>query len=394
MKILRIVYSIAYLMKCLSRKCRCLCIKGVSVLTKNKKVCPRYNEEEAMRYLHSFRPHIPVDFSNIYRNKRKVMDISIIIPVYNAEKYLDECLGSIFGQKTKYSYEVICVDDGSKDSSLNILRKYEEKYENIIVITQQNKGSSVARNVGLEKMTGKYVLFVDADDFLQENSLDVLMEAALKTGASIVQGKVLKCNERSDVFYKYKIKVGITTSYIEYCQSLGTPWGKLYLSSLWEDVKFFEGYAYEDTIIFLVIYLKCNKMLFVNQEIYTFRTTTNSQFKRQNNSNKKLDSLWIVDECIRLNNELKLQYNQEYYQVLIWHLSVGLISRVQDTDDEKLLEAVFVVARKLVTEFGKNSNTFLGKNEKIYIKIEKSFHGNNFYEWKLQSKILELVGGL
>ena len=105
------------------------------------------------------------------------MFLSIIIPVYNSEKYLEECLESCLNQDIDITdYEIICVNDGSKDNSLNILNSYYEKHSNIIVIDKPNSGVSDTRNKGIEIAKGNYIWFVDSDDFIAPNILKQLEE--------------------------------------------------------------------------------------------------------------------------------------------------------------------------------------------------------------------------
>lgn len=105
----------------------------------------------------------------------KQLFLSFIVPVYNVEKYLEECLDSLLEQDIPHEeYEIICVNDGSTDGSLEILRRYEEKYPNIRVIDQENGGVCVARNTGLDAAQGEYIWFVDSDDFIRANILDSL----------------------------------------------------------------------------------------------------------------------------------------------------------------------------------------------------------------------------
>lgn len=107
------------------------------------------------------------------------MFLSIIIPVYNAERYLAECLGSCLQQDLPYEeYEIICVNDGSTDNSVQILEYYQTRYKNIIVINQANQGVSVARNSGIDIAKSEYIWFVDADDLIQENVLYKLKNIA------------------------------------------------------------------------------------------------------------------------------------------------------------------------------------------------------------------------
>lgn len=110
------------------------------------------------------------------------MFISFIVPVYNVEKYLPECLDSLLDQDIpKEDYEIICVNDGSTDGSMSILQNYAQKYSNIRIIDQENGGICVARNTGVDAARGEYIWFVDSDDFIQRNCLGDLKRLAEKT---------------------------------------------------------------------------------------------------------------------------------------------------------------------------------------------------------------------
>lgn len=112
--------------------------------------------------------------------KRKQLFLSIVIPVYNVEKYLEECINSILQQSLEENeYEIILVDDGSTDDSGKICDKYTFDYSNIQVVHQKNKGLSGARNTGIKRAIGEYVLFVDADDYIEKESLKRIKETTL-----------------------------------------------------------------------------------------------------------------------------------------------------------------------------------------------------------------------
>ncbi len=102
------------------------------------------------------------------------MKFSIIIPVYNVEQYLTKCLDSVVNQTYNDEYEVICVNDGSTDSSLAILEEYEEKHDKIKIINQENRGLSEARNTGIRQAKGKYIWFIDSDDWIEDDALNIL----------------------------------------------------------------------------------------------------------------------------------------------------------------------------------------------------------------------------
>ena len=101
-----------------------------------------------------------------------MINVSIVIPVYNVEKYLKQCLESVVNQ-TLDKIEVICINDGSTDNSLNILKEYEKKYNNIIIIDQENKGPGFARNIGMKRASGKYIYFLDSDDYIELNAMEI-----------------------------------------------------------------------------------------------------------------------------------------------------------------------------------------------------------------------------
>ena len=111
--------------------------------------------------------------------------VSVIIPVHNTEKYLPQCLETVFAQ-TLTDFEVICVDDGSTDSSLKILQKYQKKDSRLKIYRADNVGVSVARNIALSKATGKYIAFIDSDDFAHSQLLSKTTAQAEKTDADIV----------------------------------------------------------------------------------------------------------------------------------------------------------------------------------------------------------------
>ena len=111
--------------------------------------------------------------------------ISVIIPVYNVEEYLRECVESVLKQ-TYQNFEIILVDDGSTDSSGKICDEYLEKDERVVVIHKKNEGPSKTRNTGLENANGKYIYFLDSDDYIENNALELLVDTAVSNGADLV----------------------------------------------------------------------------------------------------------------------------------------------------------------------------------------------------------------
>ena len=150
--------------------------------------------------------------SPLYKERKK-SKISIIVPVYNMEKYIAECLESIFKQTLK-DIEVICINDGSKDRSLNILYSYQKKYNNLFIINQRNQGVAVARNVGLDFANAEYVAFMDPDDYYPENDiLEILYDNAKKQNVTVCGGSWMELHEGADGNYIKTDFTGILEGY-------------------------------------------------------------------------------------------------------------------------------------------------------------------------------------
>ena len=119
--------------------------------------------------------------------------LSVIIAVYNTEKYVEKCLDSLLSQ-TYSNIELVVVNDCSTDGSLKILKKYAKKYDNIILIdNKQNKGLSYSRNVGLENASGEYTGYIDSDDYIDPNYYEKLMKAIVKEKSDVAIAKELNC---------------------------------------------------------------------------------------------------------------------------------------------------------------------------------------------------------
>lgn len=138
--------------------------------------------------------------------------ISIIIPIYNAEKFIRRCLDSVLNQTLK-DIEIICVNDGSKDSSLQILKEYKENDGRIIIIDKKNEGVSAARNDGIKKSSGEYIAFADADDWLEKNALEEMYNACITHNVDVVRSNYFE-NEDENKVIKFGSLVGLENQII------------------------------------------------------------------------------------------------------------------------------------------------------------------------------------
>lgn len=150
------------------------------------------------------------------------VEVSIIIPVYNAAANIDKCVKSILKQSYK-GFELILINDGSKDNSLEIIRKYEKKYKNVRVIDKPNEGVSKTRNLGIKEAAGKYVMFIDNDDYIDEDYVETLLGAIKREKADCIFSGYRRENSKGEeILYKKTIDA----EWSKY--TLVVPWAKIY----------------------------------------------------------------------------------------------------------------------------------------------------------------------
>lgn len=209
-------------------------------------------------------------------------ELSVIIPVYNTEKYLPQCLDSIFSQDIE-DFEVICVNDGSVDNSINILKDYQKSHPNLIVIDKKNEGSGIARNTALEKAKGDYVLFADSDDLYKDDIFSELINKIENTGAEILifgaltleNNKLRKGHysiENIPKRFKNKIFSGKDLNK-DIFKIPSTAWSKLYSREFLEqnNIKFQNVKSGQDQIFFLKSMLCASKIAVLNKNFYCYR---------------------------------------------------------------------------------------------------------------------------
>lgn len=244
---------------------------------------------------------------------KKELDLSIIIPCYNVEKYVRECIESVLNQKTNFKYEVILINDGSKDNTLNILKEYEDK-DNVILIDQKNRGLSGARNTGLQYVQGEYLMFVDSDDRLAENAIENLLSVAYKENYEIVEGRYVLFNGEN-ILFKELIKKKINGKPIEYLK--GFAWAKVIKSSLFQNLIFPEGYWFEDTIMKFLVYSRTKKAIQTHDIVYEYRKNNLGITITAKKNKKAIDSTWITELMIDNLKIFNIKITQEIYEEFI-----------------------------------------------------------------------------
>lgn len=275
-------------------------------------------------------------------------DLQIIVPAYNVEKYLRQCLESILGQKTKYRYHVTIIDDGSVDTTGAIADSYAGD-PRVEVIHQENRGLSGARNRALETIIGKYLMFVDSDDMLIEGAIETLMDAAEGNHAQIVQGAFLNMYSESELSIQQK--AGSAKRVEPALGNLdGFPCGKVFDSRLFQNLIFPEGFWFEDTVLSFLCYPRVTKSYVLPQIVYAYRrTNTNSISNTFSRKPKCVDSFYITQLLMREHHEQNLPVDQTYVEKVF--RQVVLNESRMERVPEVVKEAAFVLICDMVREY-------------------------------------------
>lgn len=235
--------------------------------------------------------------------------ITIIVPVYNVEKYIKKCIQSIINQ-TYPNIEVILVNDGSTDNSGKICEEFAKQDKRIIVINKQNGGLSDARNKGIEIATGKYIGFVDSDDCIKENMFEILYNNLKQTNADISVCSFVKVNEQGELIDK-KSQID-KKEILEYnkqqamgqlvSEKIGSyAWNKLYKKEIFNNIIFPLGRKMEDLAIMYLLFEKANKIVVTNETGYYYLQRKNSILGNVN---------------LKLITDLQYFVNQRYHYIL------------------------------------------------------------------------------
>jgi len=212
------------------------------------------------------------------------MDLSIIVPVYNVEQYVRTCIESIYKQGLDEDrFEVLIVNDGTKDRSMEVIADIIESHKNIVVINQENQGLSMARNNGMAIAKGEYLLMPDSDDLLIENSVKPLLEKALETKADMVVADFIKMKDKETEQGKFRSLQSTAIDFTAirgediYLNSLNPTqcfvWHTLYRTAFLREnnIEFLKGMRYEDIAFTHECYLKATMCLFTSNPIYLYR---------------------------------------------------------------------------------------------------------------------------
>ena len=241
--------------------------------------------------------------------------ITVIVPIYNTSKYLDKCINSIIKQ-TYENIDIILINDGSNDNSQEICEKYQKKDKRIRLINQKNKGVSKARNKGLELSKGKYISFIDADDFIEQNMLEKMYENISKTQSDVTvcgydfykNGKYKFIKEKNYTLEKEKKYEGIFNFSV--CN-------KLYKKEILENIKFDNKKIAEDIAFNFKVFQKINKISFILETpLYHYRIRKESASNTYNENHLEVLEINKIIDFFKEKNMKDLQYKAEVYRLI------------------------------------------------------------------------------
>ncbi|MBR2553953.1 MAG: glycosyltransferase [Aeriscardovia sp.] len=317
------------------------------------------------------------------------LDLSIVVPVYNYENLIRQNIESILNQKTSYQYELILVDDGSTDGAGEILKEYADR-ENVTVVFQSNMGIAGARNTGINHASGRYLMFADCDDLLNDEIVERLLKRAYEQDCDIVMcahdlvkekdGQVISV--LANIYPPYNL-LGFKNN-DQIMNYAGLPWAKVYKRELFNCVRFFPGYWYEDTIIQFLLFTQCKRFSYIPYVGYEYKWYEKNFSHTQNSSAnvKSIDRYWMLLDIIEKYKELGLPLDAQFYTMLIRHVSIYYYPQLKGLP-KGLLEALFILAREQLIKYRPEQICKLPYMLKV---TEKALLERDINLWKLATK--------
>lgn len=273
--------------------------------------------------------------------------LSVIIPSYNNEQYVTGCVRSVLDQQTEIPFEVIVVNDGSKDGTRELLDSTFGDDPRVRIIHQENQGLSGARNTGIDVAAGTYLLFVDSDDKLLPGAIDALMTTALRHDAQMV------CGGYTCLFPDGKTTVGQVFA-DEKAQPLGAlpgyAWGKVYKTTLFDHLRFPGGYWFEDSISAQILWPQCGDSCYTVKEcVYEYLMNPQGISAQAVRRPKSLDSLWLYRRLQEERKRFGLTITQADYEYFLFMVRLTY-SRTRGLSEE-VKRSIFALQIQLKEQY-------------------------------------------
>lgn len=312
------------------------------------------------------------------------LDISIVIPCYNAEKSITRLLESALNQQTNYRYEVVAIDDGSSDKTLLILEDFASRYHHFVFFHQDNSGVSIARNKGIEMARGEYIGFADSDDFLSPNYIEILLRKAKQYDADMVQGGYISIHsgKTEEKFVTPEKVMDIDEEEYRWKYISGYIWRSIYRKSCFKTIRFPEKFWHEDMICRLVM-MRILKRIVIIQDIIYYKCNRDDSLSVHQLGNmadtQMIDQYWLAKSLIEYTNKhLGYTINDSQYRQLIYEWSCLFWQRTRKLN-KKCRKVVFQLASAYIRGLHYKCRA-LTTSEKIQ---EQALVSGNFRIWEL-----------
>ena len=315
--------------------------------------------------------------------------LSVIVPVYNVEKYLDKCLNSLVRQNVD-DYEIIVVNDGTKDNSQKIIDKYVSEYPNLVKsFIKENGGLSDARNYGVKRASGEYITFLDSDDYIEDDTYRNMLDIAYRDNLDLVVSDLEYVweDESKDAFVKEGINRVSDNDLKNLFLSPLFSWNKMYKRELFNklDCKYPIGLWYEDIPVTLKFFSRIDKVGYYNHVSYHYLQRSTSILGSSYN-NKMYDIFVIFEGVIKDFKDRNVydKYHDELEYLFIEHFLVYGAFRFLRTDHYKdLMSKAFKFVKEYFPNFRDNRYIkTLGKKNEIFLKTNNSLT-MGFWHWYL-----------
>lgn len=320
-----------------------------------------------------------------------MIKVSIIIPVYGVEKYIRQCIESVLNQTYK-NIEVIVVNDGTKDNSMKIIEEYIRD-NRIKIINKENGGLSSARNRGIEEATGKYIFFVDSDDWLENNTIEELIN-------NLEDEEILECNffiydEITNIKERNKLKISNYEVHKEkqfYEPLEMVVWNKLYNRKFLNDnnIRFLEGVIHEDVEFTIKTFVKVKKVKYINEYVYNYRINRKNsimykvkkkEYKEQSKESLKeiVKNLEDIYKTFSENKKLLLKINR--LKIEIFKLEEKKIERRNRINLDQFLDKEYLKSETYRNDL----------RDMIYQRKYTKFSCGNYLYWKYGILNLKII---
>lgn len=273
--------------------------------------------------------------------------ISVIVPVYNVQDYITECLDSLAKQAFNNTFEILLIDDCSTDNSKQLCEDFVATYPHLakLICLSKNQGVAVARNTGIEAAKGIYFTFVDSDDLLPPDALQNLYSAAMTYQADIVKGNNIVFNEHGTSkaghnvnTIKFYEKDAILSVFLAHKETRGHTWGKLFLRSTFANIYNTPSVVMaEDTLYCAEVFSLAKKMVLIDKTVYHYRLRKTGATGRKFQTGSYLWWLYSIENCGRF---ISTKQQRRRYKELQIRTLLQLVREARTLDDNKLAEVI------------------------------------------------------